>query len=105
MNLEYLIARLKTILKKDLVKVFSLTGVSTVVKLITGIIRTKVVALLLGPSGVAIIGQMNDVVMMFLTISNGGITQGVTKYIAEFRSAEDEFRKILSNSLKITLIS
>ncbi len=104
MNLDYLKSRLKTILKKDLVKVFSLTGVSTVVKLLTGIIRTKVVALLLGPAGVALIGQMNDVVMMFSTISNGGITNGVTKYIAEFRSSEDELRKILSNSLKITLI-
>lgn len=104
MNLNYLINRVKIIFKKDLVKVFSLSGVSTVVKLITGLIRTKIVALLLGPGGIALISQMNNTIDLFSRISNGGITTGVTKYIAEFRSSKDEFRNILSNSLKIILI-
>lgn len=104
MKFDKLKIRVKDILKKDLVKVFSLSGVSTIVKLITGIIRTKVVALLIGPSGVAFISQMNDVVAMFSRVSNGGISTGVTKYIAEFKDSESECKLLLSNSLKITLI-
>ena len=104
MNFDKLKIRVKDILKKDLVKVFSLSGMSTIVKLVTGIIRTKVVALLIGPSGIALISQMNDTVGIFSTFSNGGITTGVTKYIAEFKESEQECKLILSNSLKITLI-
>ena len=93
------------IIKKDLVQVFSFSGVSTLVKMITGIVRTKVVALLLGPSGVAIIGQMADILRMTSLVSNAGITQGVTKYIAEFKDDVFKIKQILSTAFKITLIA
>lgn len=104
MNIEKQKIRIKSILKKDLVKVFSLSGVSTIVKLITGIIRTKIVAMLIGPSGIALISQMKDTIDLFARISNGGVTTGVTKYIAEFKDSETKCKSIISNSLKITLI-
>ncbi|MCK4358860.1 MAG: O-antigen translocase [Candidatus Cloacimonetes bacterium] len=104
MNIEKQKIRIKNILKKDLIKVFSLSGVSTIVKLITGIIRTKVVAMLIGPSGIALVSQLNDTIQLFSKISNGGMTIGVTKYVAEFKDSETKCKSILSNSLKITLI-
>lgn len=104
MNIKAIQKRINQILKKDLLKVFTLSGVSTIVKMVTGVIRTKIVAILIGPSGIALVGQMRDSVSMFSVIGNGGITQGVTKYIAEFKDSEFKTKLIISNSLKITLI-
>ncbi|HEY0897041.1 MAG TPA: oligosaccharide flippase family protein, partial [Sphingobacteriaceae bacterium] len=71
-------------LKKEMVKVFSLTAVSTLVKMLTGFISVKIISTLIGPAGVALLGQLTNFSTIFLTFSNGGINNGVTKYIAEY---------------------
>lgn len=62
---------------------FSLNAVATLVKMLTGFISVKIVAVLIGPAGIALLGQLNNFSSIFLTISTGGISSGVTKYIAE----------------------
>ena len=47
-------------LKADIVKVFSFTAMSTVVKMLTGLISVKVVASIIGLSGGAFVGQLNN---------------------------------------------
>lgn len=98
------IIKIQSVIKTDLVKVFSLTGLSTFVKMFSGLIKTKIVAVLIGPEGVALIGQMTDIVRMTSLLANGGITTGVTKYIAEYKNSESEIRLIISNGLKISLL-
>ena len=48
--------------RSELAKVFSLSSVATLVKMLTGLISTKVVAVLIGPGGVALLGQLNNLV-------------------------------------------
>ena len=94
---------IRRIIKKDLVKVFSLNGVSTVIKMIIGILNAKIIAVLIGPSGIALIGQLQDFKRLYITFANGGISQGVTKYIAEYKNSENKTKLIISNALVITL--
>lgn len=94
-----IIKRLKS---SDLVKVFSFTSLSTIIKLITGYISVKIVASIIGPSGIALIGQLQNFTSIFTTLGAGGINNGVVKYVSEFKEEESELKKILSNGMRIT---
>jgi len=79
------------------------SSISTVFKLISGLIITKIIAIVVGPSGVALLGNFTNLTSMFTSFANGGITSGVTKYIAEFDD-EKEKSLVVSNAFKINLI-
>ena len=95
-----LIAR---VLKKDIVKVFSLNALSTLIRMLTGFVSVKIVAVLIGPSGIALLGQLNNFSSIFLTASTGGINNGVTKYVAENAGSEIKLRVFLKTAFWITI--
>lgn len=59
--------------KLDIVKVFSFTAMFTLVRMLTGLISVKVVASIIGPAGVALVGQLNNFATIALSLSTGGI--------------------------------
>ena len=83
-------------------KVFSFTSLSTIVRMLTGFVSVKVVSLLIGPSGVAMVGQLNNFVTMSQNFASAGINSGITKYIAEFKGKEI-VNNYLSTSFRIIL--
>ena len=89
--------------KEDIVKVFSFNAISTLVRMLTGLISVKVVASIIGPCGIALLGQLNNFSTILLGVANGGINSGITKYVAEYKEDESAIKKILSNALQITL--
>ena len=95
----------KRFLEIDLVKVFSLTAISTLVKMLTAFVSIKIVASILGPTGVALIGQLNNFASIVMTLAAVGINQGVTKYISENRESKGEVRKFIGTAFKMTLFS
>lgn len=88
-------------LKAEIVRVFSLNAISTFIKMCTGLISTKVVANIIGPSGVALIGQLGSINTILQGIASGGISSGLTKYIAEYRSEESKIKSYISNGLYV----
>ncbi|WP_439882429.1 O-antigen translocase [Pontibacter sp. MBLB2868] len=97
-------AVISKVLKKDIVKVFSLNAISTLVKMLTGFVSVKVVAVLIGPAGIALLGQLTNFSTIFLTVSTGGINNGVTKYIAENAGSDKVLATFLRTSFWITLV-
>lgn len=95
-----IVKRLKS---SSLLKIFSLTGISVIIKLITSYITVKVLAVLIGPSGIALIGQLQNFTSVFTTLGAGGINNGVVKYVAEHKEDESTLKQILSNGFKITI--
>ena len=91
-------------IKADIVKVFSLTSISTLVKMCTGLISVKVVASIIGPAGVALVGQLNNFATIMMSFASGGINNGITKYVAEYKEDNSYIAKLLSNALKITAL-
>ena len=69
-----------------LIKTSVLTAISTIIKLIAGFVINKVIAIYVGPSGLAVVGQLQNFMSIITTISNGAITNGIVKYTAEYRS-------------------
>ena len=95
---------LKRIMGVDIVKVFSLNAMATFVRMLAGMISVKIVALIIGPAGIALLGQLNNFNTILLGLANGGISSGITKYVAEYKEDEKQIKKYLSNALRITLV-
>lgn len=87
----------------DIIKVFSLNAVATLVRMLTGMISVKVVAVIIGPAGIALLGQLNNFNTILLGMANGGIGSGVTKYVAEYKEDDSHIKKLLSSALRITV--
>ncbi len=93
------------ILKVDIIKVFSLNAISTLIRMLAGMISVKVIAVIIGPSGIALLGQLKNLESMLLGFANGGINNGITKYVAEYKDDENEVKKYISNAFRITIIA
>ncbi len=85
-----------------LIKTTFFSSIITFIRIATGFISNKVVAIFVGPSGIAILGQFVNFFNIVLTFSNGAISTGVIKYTAEFQSDKKQFKKLMNTSLMIT---
>lgn len=94
----------KKVAKADIVRVFSLTSISTLVKMCTGLVSVKIVASIIGPAGVALVGQLNNFASIMMSFASGGINAGITKYVSEFKKDDSVVAKFLSNALRITAV-
>ena len=94
--------KIKVYAKTDFVKVFSLSAVSTFVKIISRFVSIKVVSVIIGPSGVAMLGQLSNFTNILLKIATGGNNSGVTKYLASNKGNEDKIKTIIGTSMMIS---
>ncbi len=99
-----LINKFNYLRKKELIQVFGWTSFSTILNILAKLIKGKVLAVVVGPAGIAYMGQLTNFISLFSTIANGGISAGLTKYIAEHKNSESEYLKYFSNGMLITLI-
>lgn len=60
-----------------------LNAVSVMVRIGTGLVLNKILAVFVGPAGYAVIGQFQNLVSMGAALASGGVNTGVTKYTAE----------------------
>lgn len=78
------------------------SGLSTLVKILTGLLILKIIALYTGPEGVAMLGQFMSLANIFATIAGGGIALGVIKYVAEYANT-GELQNFLPTATFYTL--
>lgn len=97
-----MLLKLKKIFATDLVKVSSLNAVSTLVRMLTGLISGKVVATQLHTEGMALLGQLTSFSMILLSISGGGIRNGITKHVAQYSDSRKRYELFLSTGFWIT---
>lgn len=95
---------LHRIMEIDIIKVFSLNALSTFVRMLAGMVSVKVVAIIIGPAGIALLGQLNNFSSILLGMANGGINSGITKYVAEYKDNDCKVKAYISNALRITLV-
>ncbi|WP_407426667.1 O-antigen translocase [Arcticibacter sp.] len=80
------------------------SAIITFIKLSAGFISNKVVAMTLGPGGVAVIGQFANFISVMFTFSNGAINAGIVKYVAEYDEDRRESALLLSTALRISVV-
>lgn len=88
-----------------LIKTSLLNAIAVVIKMLTMLGINKILAIYVGPTGYAALGQFQNAVQMISSFGSGAINTGVTKYTAEYFENETEQRKVWRTAGTITLIS
>ncbi|MEG2039983.1 MAG: O-antigen translocase, partial [Hafnia sp.] len=87
-----------------LIKTSLLNAIAVVIKMLTMLGINKILAIYVGPTGYAALGQFQNAVQMITTFGSGAINTGVTKYTAEYFEDEAEQRKVWRTAGTIALI-
>lgn len=82
---------------------FLLSAVANMVRILSGLVTTKVMAVQLGPAGVALIGQFSNFHGLLCVLSTCVTSQGLTRLSAEHAVGSDSFAQTISTGLRITL--
>lgn len=92
---------------KKIISAVSKISVASAANIFSGIIRTKVFAIILGTVGVGIISQLTTFTNLVIFISSAGIPIGVTKYVSEWEKEGkwSEINEIVSRSLQILVLA
>lgn len=94
----------KTIKRTPLFKVASLNIVGVVLKIAIGVITSKVLAIFIGPSGLALTGNLKNFLTSVESIATLGFQNGIVKYVVDAKNDESELKKIVS-TVFISLLS
>ena len=86
-----------------LLKTSFFSAIITVIRLASGFIANKVVAIYTGPGGVALIGAFTNFIALALTFANGAINNGVIKYTSEYEGNEVQQKLLVSTSFRISI--
>lgn len=81
---------------------FIWTSVHTVIKILSGIIMNKVIAVYLGPSGLALLGQFQNFASITSSISNGSIQTGLLTQTAKYNNEQQ--KSVWANGLIISFV-
>ncbi|MBB4803014.1 PST family polysaccharide transporter [Flavobacterium nitrogenifigens] len=93
----------RKIIQTSLFKITSLNSFSVVLKIGIGLITSKILAVFVGPSGMALVGNLRNFLTSLENISTLGFQNGIVKYAAENEKNKNELQKIVSTVL-ISLI-
>lgn len=98
-----LLFRCKQVLLTDLVRVSFYNSLGTLLKMFSGLISIKIVASVVGPTGMALLGQLTNFVTIIQSIAGGGITTGLTRYISENQQDENKASIYIGTAVRITV--
>lgn len=88
----------------NLFKTSVLNGVAVLIKTATMFILNKILAIYVGPSGYAAIGQLQNFIQIVTTFAGGAINTAVVKYTAEYHESESKQRLVWKTAGSIVLI-
>ena len=90
---------IKKITQKQLFKISSLNSVSVILKIGIGLITSKLLAVFVGPSGMALVGNFRNFLTSVESISTLGFQNGIIKYTAENEKNKNQLEKIIATVL------
>ena len=70
-----------------------------ILRSILGLISQKLIAIFLGPDGLALVGNLRNALALFGLGATTGIDQGVLKYQSEFEEEPSTLKKLYTTSV------
>ena len=89
----------------NLIKTSFYTSISTAINFISGFIIIKVVAVKIGPEGIAFVGQFQNTTSILTMLATAAISSGVIKYLAEHRNDTIKSNQIINTAFLIVFFS
>lgn len=88
----------------NLLKTSALNGIAVLIKTATMFILNKILAVYVGPSGYAAIGQFQNFVQIMTAFAGSAVNTAVVKYTAEYYEDEEKQKAIWKTSGSIVLL-
>jgi O-antigen/teichoic acid export membrane protein len=79
-----------------LFKISSLNSLSVILKIGVGLVTSKLLAVFVGPAGMALVGNLRNFMTSLESISTLGFQNGIVKYVAENEKDKSELQKIIA---------
>ncbi len=87
---------LRKIRRTPLFRIASLNGLSVVIKIVVGLASSKIIAVFVGPAGMALVGNLRNFTTSAESLATLGLQNGIVKYVAENSEKREKLREILS---------
>lgn len=87
---------IKKILNTQLFRISSLNSVSVVVRIAGGLLSSKIIALFIGPAGMAVTGSLRNFITSLENFSTLGLQNGIIKYTAENEKDPEKLQRTLA---------
>jgi len=96
--------RLPSFLQSNLIlKITSVNSTVIIIRLIIALFIQRILAVTVGESGIAKIGQLRNVMAMLMSITTLGVSNGIVKYVSEHKSNEATLIKLFSSAFLLSL--
>ncbi|MFS8082944.1 MAG: O-antigen translocase [Ginsengibacter sp.] len=87
----------------NLIKTSFYTSLSTSVTFVTGFVVTKVVAVRIGPQGMAYYGQYQNTIAILTMLGTAAISTGIIKYLSEYKDDSIKMQKVINTSVVLVI--
>jgi O-antigen/teichoic acid export membrane protein len=87
---------LRKLYKSQLFKISSLNSLSIILKIGIGLVTSKLLAVFVGPSGMALVGNLRNFMSSLETVSTLGFQNGIVKYVAGIQKDKQQLQKFIS---------
>lgn len=94
----------KFLASNKVLKITSLNAVVISIRLVVSVFIQRLLAIMVGESGIASIGQVRNIMAMLTSISTLGVFNGIVKYVAQFKKDQSELQKLFSTTTAFLLI-
>jgi len=89
----------------SLLKASAVSAIGAGIKLLFGLLLIKIVAILLGPTGLGLMGQFMSLTTVLILLAGGGIATGIVKYVAEYKDTPARLHEFLSTARGYSVIA
>lgn len=89
----------------NIFKTSFLSAIETAIKLASGFVVIKFIAVQTGPEGVAFFGQFQNFIAAIIILVSGSFTTGLVRYSAQEKSGNLPFNNYLGNALGLGLLA
>ena len=89
----------------SLIKTSLLNSIAVAVKVASALLLNKILAIYVGPTGYAIIGQFQNAVSIMVSIAGGAIATGVTKSTAQHFDDEAKQYTVWKTAIRFSLVA
>ena len=89
--------------KRQFVKASYYNAIIVLVKALSGIITSKVIASFLGPSGLALFGNLRNFIQAASSFTSEGYQNGIIRYVAEYSDNEEQKNRITATIFQLSI--
>lgn len=88
-----------------LLKIASFNSIAVLTKVVAGFLTSKAIAVFIGAEGLALIGNLRNFLTTVESFSTLGFTNGIVKYVAEYKEDKSKLNEALGTVLTTLLIT